>query len=120
MFKKMTTLALLVLFSCVPSLAISAGQPGTTDTVFNRKFIYKIKPMMPYEQLTKILGNQGKKVGEDKRSSTTKMIYHWNGGRKSALDIKVAAGKVVDVTVISPKKQKFSLGKSGELVDLGD
>lgn len=120
MFKKMTMCAMFLLLSCVSTLAISAGQPGTTDTVFNRRFVYKLKPLMPYDQLVKIVGTQGRKVGEDKRTSTPKMIYHWNGGRKSALDIKVAAGKVVDVAVISPRKQKYSLGKNGELVDLGD
>ena len=58
MFKKMTITALLVIFSCLSISAMSAGQPGTTDTVFNRKFIYKLNPLMPYDQLVKIIGNQ--------------------------------------------------------------
>ncbi len=117
MIKKITIFALLAMFSCVSMVAISAGQPGTTDTVFNRKFVQKLKPMMPYDQLVKIIGIEGAKVGEDKRSSPPKALYHWSGDRKSALDIKVVAGKVVDVTVTTPKKQKLSLGKNGELVE---
>ena len=117
MFKKMIILALVVMFSCVSTTALSAGQPGTTDTVFNRRFIHKLKPMMPYDQLVKTIGAQGAKVGEDKRSSPPQTMYHWNGKRKSALDVKVAAGKVIALTVTTPKQQHLSLGKDGELVE---
>ena len=120
MIRKMKALTLLAIFSCVATPVLSAGQPGITDTVFNKKFIYKLKPMMPLDQLAKIIGTEGQKVGEEKRSSPSTIRYHWSGGRESALDIKVAAGKVVDVTVTAPKKQKFSLGKNGELVELGN
>ena len=120
MVKIMATLAMFLMLSCLSSPAIFAAELGTTDMVFNRKFVFKMKPMMPYDQLLKIVGAQGKKVGEDKRSATPTMIYHWDGGRKSTLDIKVVAGKVVGITVTSPKGQKFSLGKNGELVELGD
>jgi len=120
MFRKMTSLAVLAMLSCVSTPAISAGQPGTTETVFNKKFIRKVKPMMPYGQLVKVIGTQGEIVGEEQRSSTPKMIYHWNGGRNSALESKVVAGKVVDITVVSPKEHKYSLRKNGELVELGD
>ena len=118
MLKKMMMLVLLVVFSCLAIPAMSAGLPGTTDTVFNRRFIYKLKPMMPYDQMVKVIGIQGKKVGEDRRSPAPKTIYHWNGARRSTLDIKVAAGRVVEVTVTSPKRQRYSLGKNGELVEL--
>ncbi len=114
-----TILALLVMFSGMATAVFSAGQPGTTDTVFNRKFMYKLKPMMPYDQLVKIVGTEGAKVGEDKKSSPPKTMYHWNGDRKSTLDITIAAGKVVEAVVTAPKKHRFSLGKNGELVELG-
>ncbi len=120
MGRTLNMLALMVMFSCLSTPVISAGQPGKTDTVFNKKFIHKLKPMMPFDQLVNIVGTEGEKIGEDKHSSPPVMRYHWNGGRKSTLDIKVAAGKVVDVTVTAPKQQKFSLGKNGELVELGD
>jgi hypothetical protein len=113
MIKKTAVFALLAIISCLTSEAIYAGQPGTADAVFNRRFIQKIKPMMPYDQLVKIIGSEGAKAGEDRRSSPPAVIYHWNGDRKSALDIKVAAGKVVDATVTSPKNKKISLEKTG-------
>ncbi len=120
MRKTTIILALLVLFSGIAPSAFAAGQPGTTDTVFNRKFMYTLKPMMPYEQLVKILGSEGAKVGEDKKSSPPKTMYRWNGDRKSALDVTVAGGKVVEAVVTAPKKHRFSLGKNGEVVELGD
>jgi hypothetical protein len=114
MLRKITALAFLMIFSCAASEAISAQQPGTTDTVFNRRFMEKLTPMMPFDQLVKMVGTGGTKSGEDKRSSPPTVSYHWNGDRKSTLDVKVSAGKVVDATVISPKNKKFSIGKTGE------
>ena len=102
------------MFLCLSTSALIAGQAGTTDTVFNRKLFEKIKPLMPYEQLVKIIGTEGSKTGGDKRSTVPTGLYHWDGGRKSTLDIKVDAGKVVDATVISPKQKKFSLGKKAD------
>ena len=119
MIEKRTAALVLALLSCLASQAIAAGQPGTTDTVFNKKFIAKVKPMMPYDQLVKIVGSQGKKVGEDKSSATTG-TYHWDGGRKTVLDVKVVSGKVAEVTMRSPNNHKYALGKTGQLVDLED
>src|SRR5450631_3344312 len=110
MIKKTTILSLVMISLCVFSQPLVAGQAGTTDTVFNRKFIRKIKPMMPYDQLVNLIGTQGINVGKDRSSSTPNVTYHWDGGRNSALDIKVDAGMVVDATVLSPKHKKFSLG----------
>ena len=50
MLKKMATLGMFLLLSCLASKAIAAGQPGTTQMVFNKKLVYKMQPMMPYEQ----------------------------------------------------------------------
>jgi hypothetical protein len=120
MLKRMTVLLILLLLSSLASRATAAGQPGATDTVFNKKFIHKLKPMMPYEQLTSIVGAQGRKVAEDKSSATPTAIYHWDGERSSSLEARVAAGKVVVVRLVSPKGKKFSQGKKGELIELGD
>ncbi len=117
MRKTMTMLALLAMFSGMALSAFSAGQPGTSDTVFNRRFMSKLKPIMPYDQLVKIVGAEGAKVGEDKKSSPPKTMYRWNGDRRSTLDVTVAGGKVVEAVVIAPKKHRFSLGKNGELVE---
>lgn len=110
---------LMVMFCLSPAL-IYAGQPGVTDTVFNRRFIRKVQPMMPLDQLVKLAGTAGEKAGEDRRSSPPAIRYHWKGGRKSALDIKVAAGKVIELTVTAPKQQKLSLGRNGDVVESED
>ena len=117
MLKKLTTLVIFLMLSCLA--AASAGQPNSTDTVFNKKFVYRMKPRMPFELLAKIIGTKGKTLAEVKDSQAP-IGYHWDGGRKSALDAKVVAGKVVEVTVTTPKGKKYSLGKNGELVELGD
>jgi hypothetical protein len=114
MIRKITVLVLLLIFSCATSEALSAGQPGTADIVFNRRFMEKIKPMMPLAQLVKMVGTEGTKSGEDKRSVPPTTSYHWNGERKSLLDIKVANDKVVAATITSPKNKKFSFEKKGE------
>lgn len=114
---KTTVLALSMFVSCLVTGVLAAGQPGTADTVFNRRFIQKIKPMMPYDLLVKIVGSEGVKVGEDKRSSPPAVVYHWNGERKSALDITVSGSTVIDVTVTTPKKRTLSLGKDGHLLE---
>ncbi|MDD2734041.1 MAG: hypothetical protein PHF56_08865 [Desulfuromonadaceae bacterium] len=114
MIRKITALAFLVIFLCAASEEIYAGQPGTADMVFNRRFMEKLTPMMPFDLLVKMVGTEGTKSGEDKRSSPPTVIYHWNGERKSTLDVKVSAGKVVNATAISPKNKKFSIGKTGE------
>jgi hypothetical protein len=119
MIKKRTAALVLALLSCLASETIAASQPGTTDTVFNKKFIAKIKPMMPYDQLVKIVGSQGKKVGEGKDSAAAGS-YHWDGARKTVLDVKVVSGKVAEVTMRSPNRHKYALGKTGQLVDLDD
>ncbi len=115
MFNKIVAIALLLALSCLSSPALAAGLPGSTDTVFNKKFVYKIKPLMPYEQLVTIAGGPGKKLSEGKGAAPT--LYHWDGARKTALDAKVEAGKVVEATVTSPKGKKFARGKKGELLE---
>ena len=95
--------------------AVSASLAGNTQTVFNRRFAYRLKPAMPYDQLAGMIG-PGQKVGEDRRRGTTD--YHWRGGRRSSLDVAVAAGRVVGATVTSPRKQRFALGKNGKPVEL--
>lgn len=121
MIKKIATLtAMIVLSFVVSSQVVSGSEPGKTTTVFNKKFIYRLKPMMPYEQLVKIIGSPGIKVGENKSSSAPAVRYHWNGGRGSVLNVTTVAGKLVDANMTSPNQRKFSLGKNGKIADLGD
>src|SRR5512139_3337054 len=107
MIKIMKLFAVMLLF--VSTHVAAAALPGKTDTVFNKKFIQKIKPMMPYEQLVKIIGTAGIKTGETKKASAPVVSYHWSGGRESALDVKTTAGKVVEATMLSPNKHKLSM-----------
>jgi hypothetical protein len=121
MIKKIATLAvMIVLSSIVSSQVVSGSEPGKTTTVFNRKFIYRLKPMMPYEQLVKIIGSPGTKVEEHRSSSASVVRYHWDGGRRSVLNVTTVAGKLADATMTSPNQRKFSLGKNGKIADLGD
>ena len=118
MIKKMTLFAVMAMLIFVASQVTAGAQPGKTDTVFNRRFIQKIKPMMSYEQLAKIIGTAGIKAGENKRTSPPVVSYHWDGDRGSALDVKTTAGKVVEAIMLSPKKRKYYLGKNGKIVEL--
>ena len=118
MIKKMMLFAVMLMLLFVSTQITAGAQPGKTDTVFNRRFIQKIKPMMSYEQLVKIIGTAGIKTGEYKSSTSPVVSYHWNGDRESALVVKTMAGKVVEATMISPKKRKYYLGKNGKIVEL--
>jgi hypothetical protein len=111
---KATVLLLSIIFCSLYSDAVSAGQSGTADVVFSRRFMHKVTPMMPYERLVKIVGTEGTKTGEDKRPSPPSAMYHWNGGRKLALDVRVAEGRIIDATATSPKNKKISLGNNEE------
>ena len=118
MIRKMTLFAVMAMLIFVASQVTAGVQPGRTDTVFNKRFIQKIKPMMSYEQLVKIIGTSGIKTGENKSTSTPVASYHWNGGRESALDVKTKAGKVVEATMFSPNKHKYSIDKNGKIMDM--
>ena len=117
MIKKMMLFAVMLMLLFVSTQITAGAQPGKTDTVFNRRFIQKIKPMMSYDQLVKIVGVAGIKTGENKRTSPPMVSYHWNGGRESALDVKTMAGKVVEATMLSPKKRKYTIDKNGKIVE---
>ncbi|MDA8428542.1 MAG: hypothetical protein M0T70_04740 [Geobacteraceae bacterium] len=114
MSTKITIATLALMIFCIATGALSAAQTGTADTVFNRRFYEKMQPMMPYSQLVKMIGAEGINVGDVQRTSPPVVNYHWNGGRKSLLDARVVAGKVVGATVTSPKGRKFSLDIKGK------
>lgn len=77
---------------------------------------------MSYEQVVRIVGVQGVKVGSD----TLKIPgdkYHWNGRENSSFNIRVHTGKVIDANVVTPEGRIMSLDKSlegrGEVHELG-
>ncbi len=93
------------------------GQPGVTDTTFNRRFIPSIKPMMTYDQIVKLVGSPGVKVGEDRNSSPPTVQYRWQGGRGSVLTVRLNNHKVVDATVLAPNKHTYLIRGNGEVSD---
>jgi hypothetical protein len=109
MKKTAAVILLLILFLSVT--VVSAGQPGSTATVFNKRFLSAIKPMMSFEELKKTIGAPGQKVSEDKGGT---VLYRWNGGKGSMLTVRVAAGKVLDASMLAPNGNTYVIGKNGK------
>jgi hypothetical protein len=110
--KKRTWGLLFIAMLCLIFLLAACNkQPEKTETVFNKRFISKISPMMPYEQLVKIIGTPGVVVKDAGSASPQTIHYHWNGGRNSALDARVAAGKLVDATILAPNGNTYQIGE---------
>jgi hypothetical protein len=117
-----TVISCLFAFNVMVFPAIGNAASGRADKIFDRAFLQSIKDVMSYEQVVKILGVQGVKVGSD----TLKIPgdkYHWNGLENSSFNIRVNAGKVIDANVVTPEGRIISLDKSlegsGEVHDLG-
>lgn len=96
---------------------------GQADMIFDKAFLQSIKNVLLYEQIVKIVGVQGMKVG----GSSLKVPgekYHWNGREHSSFNIRVNAGKVIDANVVTPDGRIISLDKSldggGEIKELGN
>jgi hypothetical protein len=102
---------LIILILCLISLLAACNkQPENTETVFNKRFIPKIKPMMQYEQLVKIIGKAGAVVKDANSTSPQIIHYHWDGGKSSTLDAMVESGKLVDATVLAPNGNTYRIG----------
>ncbi len=98
---------------------MAAGrQPGVTDTTFNRRFIPSIKPMMTYEQIVKLVGVQGIKVGENKNASPPTVQYRWKGGKDSILTITLSNNRMTSATVLAPNKHTYLIQNGGEILDI--
>lgn len=120
--------SLMAVISCLFALNVmmspevgNAGS-GQTEMVFDKAFLQSVKDVLTYEQLVRIVGVQGDKVG----SNALKIPgdkYHWNGRDNSSFNIRVNAGKVIDANVVTPDGRIISLDKSpegsGEVHDLG-
>jgi hypothetical protein len=116
----------LVAFLVVSSLAFvspaptPAAQTGKTDTVFNRRFLPKVKPLMPYEHLVRIIGTQGELVGSRNVKSETFVVYSWNGRKKSSLRVMVSNGKLIEATMLAPNGHTYTIGRDGKIKVLDD
>ncbi len=105
------------LLLCMATLVCFAGQPGVTETVFNRRFIPTIKPSMTYEQVVKLAGAPGAKTGEDPKGNPPTVQYRWQGGRDSVLTVKFANNKMIEATVLAPNKHTYLIRANGEVVE---
>ena len=120
MFRTLSLLAVTLIIAGFAANAFSAMQPGKSDTVFNRRFIPKIKPMMPYGQIVGMVGNQGAKTGEEKNGAAPIISYRWYGGKKSVLSIRISGGRLMDATILAPNGHTYHIGRKGDVKDLGD
>lgn len=108
------------LFGMILGLAGSAvsGQPGITETVFNRRFIPSIKPLMTYEQIVKLAGVAGNKTGEDKNAKPPMIQYKWQGGRGSVLTVRFGNNRMIEATILAPNNHTYLIRANGEIADI--
>jgi hypothetical protein len=112
----------LFVYNVILSSAVGNAASGQADKVFDKAFLQSIKDVVSYEQLVRIVGVQGEKVG----SNFLKIPgdkYHWNGREHSSFNIRISAGKLIDANVVTPDGRIISLDKSlegsGEVTDYG-
>lgn len=114
-------IACLLVYSVVISPAVSKAASGQADRLFDKAFLQSVKDMLSYEQIVRIVGVQGEKVGRDSLKIPGDK-YHWNGREHSSFNIRVNAGKVIDANVVTPDGRIISLDKSldggGEIKEL--
>lgn len=106
-------IACLLFCSVVISPAVSKAASGQADKVFDKAFLQSVKDVQSYEQIVRIVGVQGVKVGSDSLKIPGDK-YHWNGWEHSSFNIRVNAGKVIDANVVTPDGRILSLDKSLE------
>jgi len=121
-FRRNVTFIALIsyLFIFVVSLYAEGDstKSGQADRIFNRAFLESIKNVLLYEQIVKMVGVPGVKVGV----SSIKIPgdkYHWNGRENSSLNIRVSSGKIVDANVKTPDGRILSIEGNGEVTDYG-
>ena len=115
---------IMVLISClfifVANLyaEVNTVKSGQADKTFDKAFLQSIKSVLLYEQIVKIVGVQGVKVGGNSIKIPGEK-YHWNGRENSSFNIRVSSGKLVDANVVTPEGRILSLEGNGEVIDLG-
>lgn len=119
----MTVVSYLFVFVVNLYADVDKAKLGQADKVFDKAFLQSVKDVLTYEQLVRIVGTQGEKVG----SNSLKIPgdkYHWCGRENSSFNIRVNAGKVIDANVATPDGRVVSLEKSldggGEINELGN
>lgn len=119
----MAVILFLLALNVIVFPEVGNAASGQADKVFDKAFLQSVKDVLTYEQIVRIVGVQGEKVG----SNSLKIPgdkYHWNGRENSSFNIRVNAGKVLDANVVTPDGSIISLDKSlegrGEVNELGN
>lgn len=115
-------IACLLVSSVVISPALSKAASGQADKVFDKAFLQSVKDVQSYEQIVRIVGVQGVKVGSDSLKIPGDK-YHWDGRENSSFNIRVNAGRLIDANVVTLDGRIISLDKSidgsGEVHEIG-
>jgi hypothetical protein len=97
----------------------SAAEPGVTGTVFNKRLLPRIRPLLTYAQIATLAGSPGAKITESKKTSPPTVQYRWKGGKDSVLTVRFANNRMADATVLVPNGKTFAIGNNGKITDLG-
>jgi hypothetical protein len=125
--KRWAQMAGLILIVCLglqasckkeEDLGQKGSNPGSTSTIFNRRFIPTIKPQMTYDQIVKLARGPGIKVEEKKHELAPEIQYRWKGGRDSVLIVKFVGDKMSEATVLAPNGHTYLIRNSGEVSDI--
>ncbi|MHC1698423.1 MAG: hypothetical protein AB9919_10280 [Geobacteraceae bacterium] len=117
---KLLLLTFFVLATLCCGQISSAAEPGTTGTVFNKRLLPSIKPMLTYAQIATLAGAPGAKIAESKKTSPPTIQYRWKGGKDSILIARFANNRMVDATVRVPNGKTFAIRRNGKIDDLGN
>ncbi len=103
---------LIILTVCLISAHAALGaQAGKTDTVFNKRFIPKIRTTMTYGQLEGMIGVPGDVIRDARGTSAKYIRYRWYGKRSSTLDTVFISGKLYSAAVLAPNGKTYRIGK---------
>ena len=118
----MAVVACLLASGSFVSPAVGNAASGQADKVFDKEFLQSAKDVLSYEQIVRMVGVKGVKVGSDSLKIPGEK-YHWGGRKNSSFNIRVISGKVIDANVVTPDGRIISLDKSlqgsGEVHELG-
>lgn len=114
----MAVVACLLVSGIILSPAVGNAASGQADKVFDKEFLLSVKDVLSYEQIVRIVGVQGVKVGSDSLKIPGDK-YHWDGRKNSFFNIRVNSGKLIDANVITTEGRIIELGSYGELIEFG-
>jgi hypothetical protein len=114
----MAAISLLLIFVFNLNAEVDIVKSGQADKIFDKAFLQSIRNVLLYEQIVKIVGVPGVKVGVSSIKIPGEK-YHWNGRENSSFNIRVSSDKVLDANVVTPDGRIVSLEGNGEIIDFG-